>query len=51
MNCPLIIVATRNPHKLVELRKLFGVPSAALRPVADFPDAPDVEEDGETAAL
>ena len=48
MNCPLIVVATRNPHKLVELRKLFGVPPEKLRPVADYPDAPDVEEDGET---
>lgn len=48
MNCPLIVVATRNPHKLAELRKLFGIPSLALRPVTDYPDAPDVDENGET---
>ncbi|MGI5868054.1 MAG: RdgB/HAM1 family non-canonical purine NTP pyrophosphatase [Kiritimatiellia bacterium] len=48
MNFPLIVVATRNPHKLAELRKLLGVPVEKLRAATDFPGAPDVEEDGAT---
>lgn len=50
MNLPTIVVATRNRHKLVELLRLLGAKPGALRPVTDFPDAPDVEEDGDNFA-
>ncbi len=43
-----IVIATRNPHKLQELREILGGPGLEWRSAIDFPDLPDVEEDGET---
>lgn len=50
MNSPQILVATRNPGKLTELLRIFApvIPSVELLTLADFPDAPDVEETGDT---
>ena len=45
---PLIVLATQNAHKLVELRKLFGIPQNLLRAASDYSGAPDVEENGAT---
>ncbi|TAJ27658.1 MAG: XTP/dITP diphosphatase [Nitrospirae bacterium] len=43
-----LVLATRNPHKGVELAALLGDLDITIRTLADFPDAPDVVEDGET---
>lgn len=43
-----LVLATRNPHKGVELAALLGDLGITIRTLADFPDAPDVAEDGET---
>ncbi|MBI3604298.1 MAG: XTP/dITP diphosphatase [Nitrospirae bacterium] len=43
-----LVLATRNPHKGVELALLLGDLGITIRTLADFPDAPDVVEDGET---
>ena len=41
-----IVVATRNRHKLDEIRAILGVPD--LLSAFDFPNVPDVVEDGAT---
>lgn len=41
-----IVLATRNPGKLEELRALLAGDSWRLRTLADFPGMPDVAEDG-----
>jgi XTP/dITP diphosphohydrolase len=43
-----LVIATRNPHKLAEIRVLFNHPGVELLSVGDFPGIPDVEEDGDT---
>ncbi len=43
-----LVLATRNPHKGVELSALLGGLGITIRTLAEFPDAPDVVEDGET---
>ena len=43
-----ILIATKNPGKLTELRALFQAPGLRLVSALDFPDLPDVEEDGDT---
>lgn len=43
-----LVIATRNPHKLVEIRAIFDEPGLELVAADAFPDVPDVEEDGET---
>jgi len=49
MNCKLtFVLASRNRHKLVELRELFGIPGNCLASAADFPGAPEPEETGTT---
>ena len=45
---PRIVLASRNGHKLAELRKLFDMPQELLRSVADYPGAPDPDENGQT---
>ena len=40
---PILLLATRNPDKLEEIRALFGVPGWTLRSALDVPDAPEVE--------
>lgn len=43
-----IVLATRNRHKLEEIRAILGEPGLAWRSALDFPDVPDVIEDGDT---
>lgn len=45
-----LVVATRNAGKLREIRALLEDHNIAVRGVAEFPDLPEVEEDGETFA-
>ena len=48
MNYPTLVLATKNKHKLTELRKIFGIPEDHIRLATDYPGAPDVEETGVT---
>jgi XTP/dITP diphosphohydrolase len=43
-----VILATRNRHKVEELAVLLGDLGIRIRTLADFPHAPEVEEDGAT---
>ncbi len=43
-----ILLATRNPDKVRELTALLGDLEIRIRTLAEFPAAPDVEEDGTT---
>lgn len=43
-----LILATRNRHKLEEIRTLFNLPGLELSSALDRPEIPDVEEDGTT---
>jgi XTP/dITP diphosphohydrolase len=43
-----LVLATRNRHKGEELAALLGDLGLRIRTLADFPEAPEVEEDGET---
>ena len=43
-----LIIATRNRHKVAELRSLLDLPGVELVCAADLPGAPEVEEDGDT---
>ncbi len=43
-----ILLATRNPDKVRELAVLLGDLGIRIRTLADFPTAPEVEEDGTT---
>jgi len=43
-----LILASRNPNKLVELRALCGLPEAFLVAATECPGAPDPVEDGAT---
>ena len=47
-----VVLATRNPHKVGELREILTDAGVAVDLVAasDFPDVPDVAETGETFA-
>jgi XTP/dITP diphosphohydrolase len=47
MSTPLL-VATRNRHKLEEIRAILAGADLALCDLADRPDAPEVDEDGAT---
>jgi len=42
------VLATRNPDKRGELTALLGDLGIKIRSLADFPDAPEVVEDGDT---
>jgi len=42
------VLATRNPDKREELAALLGDLGIKIRSLADFPDAPEVVEDGDT---
>lgn len=44
----ILVIATRNPHKLEEIRALFPFPDLVTRSALDYPDVPEVIEDGET---
>lgn len=43
-----LIVATRNKGKLLEIRKILEEVRCPIYSLADFPDLPEVEEDGST---
>jgi len=43
-----LIVGTKNPGKLVEIRSILAGIELDLVPLTDFPDAPEVAEDGQT---
>ena len=43
-----LVLATRNQHKLQEIRDIFQLPGLEVVSAFDFPDVPEVVEDGET---
>jgi len=43
-----LVLATRNRHKVIELVALLGDLGITIRTLDEFPDAPDVVEDGNT---
>jgi len=43
-----VVLATRNKHKLEEIRALIPGLNLVIKTLEDFPGAPDVTEDGET---
>jgi XTP/dITP diphosphohydrolase len=49
---PQVVLATRNPHKIVELSRIFEDAGIKVRLIGldPFPEAPDVVEDGLTFA-
>lgn len=44
----VIVVATRNRAKLGEIRRILEGPGVSIRPLEEFPDCPEVPEDGRT---
>lgn len=50
MKSASLVIATRNRHKLDEIRAILGSPALTLKSALDFPDIPDVVEDGDTFA-
>ncbi len=47
-NFPLIVLASKNEHKLVELRKMLNIPDELFRNMTRYPGAPEPEENGST---
>jgi XTP/dITP diphosphohydrolase len=45
-----LVIATRNAHKLQEIRSIFKISALEFLSAFDFPEIPDVVEDGETLA-
>ena len=43
-----IVLASRNKHKEVEIKKLFEGTGIQVKGLSNFPGIPEVEEDGET---
>ncbi|MBN2702856.1 MAG: XTP/dITP diphosphatase [Pontiellaceae bacterium] len=43
-----LVIATRNAHKLEEIQAIFDFANLEVLSAFDFPDIPDVIEDGET---
>lgn len=43
-----LVVATRNRHKLEEIRAIFALPSLELCSMDDFPGVPEIAEDANT---
>ena len=44
----MVVLATRNQHKVQEIRALLGDLAITFLSLSDFPDLPDVVEDGST---
>ncbi|WP_372813089.1 XTP/dITP diphosphatase [Paenibacillus sp.] len=47
---PEVVIATKNAGKVKEFQALFGERGIAVRSLRDYPDIPDIVEDGETFA-
>jgi XTP/dITP diphosphohydrolase len=45
-----LVISSRNPKKTEELRELLAPLGVVVRSAAEFPDLPEVEEDGRTFA-
>lgn len=45
---PEVVIATKNAGKVKEFEALFGAKGIAVRSLRDYPDIPDIVEDGET---
>lgn len=45
-----LLIATRNSHKLREIKDILAIPSLELVSLDDFPDTPEVVEDASTFA-
>ena len=43
-----ILIASRNAHKIQEIREIFDLPGVEWVSTAEFPDLHDVVEDGDT---
>jgi XTP/dITP diphosphohydrolase len=43
-----LILSTRNEHKVHEIRAILAIPGLVITALTGVPDAPEVEEDGET---
>jgi len=43
-----LVLATRNAHKVTEIRDALALPGVVLETLDDHPGAPEVEEDGDT---
>lgn len=43
-----LLFATRNRHKLGEIKEIFGLPGLDMVSALDFPEIPEVIEDGDT---
>ena len=43
-----VVIGTRNPHKLRELKRLMRGSGVRVRSLADYPGAPEVRETGRT---
>ncbi|MCB2203102.1 RdgB/HAM1 family non-canonical purine NTP pyrophosphatase [bacterium] len=48
MKFDTLVLATRNPHKTEELRAMLEGLPITIRDLTEFPDCPEVEEDGKT---
>ncbi len=48
MKFDTIVLATRNAHKVEEIQAMLAGLPVTVKALYDFPDCPDVEEDGET---
>ncbi|MBE0642605.1 MAG: RdgB/HAM1 family non-canonical purine NTP pyrophosphatase [Bacteroidetes bacterium] len=48
MKFDTIVVATRNAHKAEEIRAMLTGLPVTVKDLRDFPDCPEVDEDGET---
>jgi XTP/dITP diphosphohydrolase len=48
MDVPTLVIATANPGKIRELSLLLAELGMTLKTLADFPDCPEVAEDGDT---
>ncbi len=43
-----LLIASRNHHKIREIRAIFNVPTVDMVGLEEFPDMPAVDEDGQT---
>jgi XTP/dITP diphosphohydrolase len=50
MNKKEMVIATQNKGKISEFKQMFGEKGWEVRSLLDYPELPDIEEDGETFA-